>query len=116
MRKCNKYSIDKYYMICYSMIARFFGWRSVMNITIRHLINDFLNEASEVHTGTRTNPGNLKICGSQLIHYQAPIAELKNEDIIVNLSQSSIQTGNVQKQLKASLEGMGYIAIKGVPT
>ena len=87
-----------------------------MSMTIRMLIDSFLDGATEGVTGTKSNPGNLRIINNQLIHYQTPIAErIDNYRIIVNLSQYSIQTGNVQKQLKQALDEKPYIAVKKVP-
>lgn len=86
-----------------------------MTVTIQQLINEFLTGSKEGRTGTRTQPGNLSIVGNQLIHYQTPIAERCGEGIIVNITRYSIQTGNVQKQLKESLQDVEYISVKGVP-
>lgn len=84
--------------------------------TISNLINLFLSGAEEGVTGTKSIPGNLKIRGNKLIHYHTVISERKDPDtFIVNLSQYSIQTGRVQKQLKEALHGKQYIIVKKVP-
>ena len=85
-------------------------------MTIRNLINLFLSGAEEGATGTKSSPGNLTIRENKLIHYCTVIAErLDSETYIVNLSQYSIQTGSVQKQLKDALQGKQYITVKKVP-
>ena len=85
-------------------------------MTIAQLIAQFLDGVNEGYTGPKSNPGNLKIRDGKLIHYSTVIAErCENGKFIVNLSRYSIQTGNVQKQLKAALEGVDYYVVKGVP-
>ena len=86
-----------------------------MAITIKQLIDEFANGATEGFTGTKSNPGNLLIKGSQLIHYQTPIAERTEDGWIINLSQYSIQTGSVQKQIKERFENVDYCVVKKVP-
>ena len=82
---------------------------------IRNVIDLFLDGAENGHTGTKSCPGNLKIVKDKLFHYDTVIAERVNETIYVNLSQYSIQTGNVQKQLKEALNDTKYAAVKKVP-
>lgn len=85
------------------------------DMTIKNLIDLFLDGADSGYTGTKSSPGNLRIVGNKLFHYDTVIAERVNETYYVNLSQYSIQTGNVQKQLKAALTGAKYVAVKKVP-
>jgi hypothetical protein len=84
-------------------------------MTIKNLIELFLDGEENGYTGTKSSPGNLKIVKDKLFHYDTVIAERANDTIYVNLSQYSIQTGNVQKQLKAALVGKEFIAVKKVP-
>ena len=84
-------------------------------MTIKNVIELFLNGAESGHTGTKSIPRNLRIVENKLFHYDTVIAERTNEKIYVNLSRHSIQTGNVQKQLKEALIGEKYIAVKKVP-
>ena len=85
-------------------------------MTIANLIELFLSGAEEGATGTKSIPGNLKIHGKQLFHYDTVIAEYTDSgSLIVNLTQYSIQTGNVQKQLKAALSEINYTVVKKVP-
>ena len=84
-------------------------------MTIRKLIDLFLDGAENGHTGTKSTPGNLRIVKDKLFHYDTVIAERVNGTYYVNLSQYSIQTGNVQKQLKEALMGEKYTVVKKVP-
>lgn len=85
-------------------------------MTIKALIDLFLSGARDGSNGTKTMPGNLKIHGNYLIHYNTVIAErLPYGKYIVNLSQYSIQTGSVQKQLKQALQDQKYTIVKKVP-
>ena len=69
-------------------------------MTIKQVIELFLGGAEEGYTGSKSNPGNLKIKGDKLFHYSTVIAQRDSaKNYYVNLSQYSIQTGNVQKQL-----------------
>lgn len=78
-------------------------------MTIKQVIELFLGGAEEGYTGSKSNPGNLKIKGDKLFHYSTVIAQRDSaKNYYVNLSQYSIQTGNVQKQLKTALEGQDY--------
>lgn len=71
-----------------------------MLITFQQLINMFVDGATEGYSGTKTNRGNLKIVGDQLIHYNTPIAERFGNKIILNTTRYSLQTGQLQKRLK----------------
>ena len=85
-------------------------------MTIKQVIELFLGGAEEGYTGSKSNPGNLKIKGDKLFHYSTVIAQRDSaKNYYVNLSQYSIQTGNVQKQLKTALEGQDSVSVKRVP-
>lgn len=85
-------------------------------MTIKNLIELFLSGSKEGSTGTKSMLGNLKIRGDKLFHYDTVIAERTDSgSFIINLSQYSIQTGNVQKQLKQALLGQEYVIVKKVP-
>ena len=85
-----------------------------MAISIKDLIDSFIAGAETGHTGSRSCPGNLKISENKLIHYNTVIAERVDSQLYVNLSQYSVQTGYVQKQLKEALSGKDYIVVKKV--
>lgn len=85
-------------------------------MTIKNLIELFLSGSKEGSTCAKSMPGNLKIRGDKLFHYDTVIAERTDSgSFIINLSQHSIRTGNVQKQLKQALLGQEYVIVKKVP-
>ena len=67
------------------------------------VISSFINGATEGCSGTRSNPGNLKIVEDRLVHYDTTIMERTTNRLIVNLSQYSIQTGRLQKLIKSMI-------------
>lgn len=87
-----------------------------MAITFQQLIDSFLSGETEGRSGSQSNPGTLKIAGNQLIHYSTPIAERYNDKIILNISRYSLQTGQLQKKLKASIPEDIRIDVKRVPS
>ncbi|WP_026522950.1 hypothetical protein [Butyrivibrio sp. VCB2001] len=86
-----------------------------MTYNFQSLIDAFLEGATEGIVGSRTSPGNLYIRDDQLIHYSTPIMERANEEIIVNLTQYSIQTGRLQKMIKETLLNETYKVARHVP-
>lgn len=86
-----------------------------MTYSFQDIIEMFLKGETTGRAGSRSNPGNLSINGNQLIHYTTPIMERIDGEIIVNLSQYSIQTGRLQKQIKSVLEGEKYKTVIRVP-
>ncbi|WP_029071021.1 hypothetical protein [Kandleria vitulina] len=85
-----------------------------MSVTIEQLIESFMDGDTNGITGTKSSPGDLKIIGDQLIHYMTPILERYNTDsYIFNMTQYSIQTGRVQKIIKAKIKD--YIIVKKIP-
>lgn len=72
-------------------------------ISFRELTIMFLNGATSGRAGTKTNPGNLRIAGDQLIHYETPILERYKDGYLLNRSRYSIQTGRLQKMLLREL-------------
>ena len=87
-----------------------------MAITFQQLIDAFLSGETKGVSGSQSNPGTLKISGNQLIHYSTPIAERHNDKIILNVSRYSLQTGQLQKKLKASIQEDIRIDVKRVPS
>ena len=79
------------------------------------IIDSFLSGATTGRAGSKTSPGNLGIKGDQLFHYTTPIMERDGKELIVNLSQYSIQSGRVQKMIKASLANKEYKIVRHVP-
>ena len=86
-----------------------------MVYTFANIITMFLEGAESGRAGSRTNPGNLSIHGNQLFHYTTPIMERTENGYIVNLTQYSIQTGRVQKQIKEVLTDVSYTTVLRVP-
>jgi hypothetical protein len=87
-----------------------------MLITFQQLINMFVDGATEGYSGTKTNRGNLKIVGDQLIHYNTPIAERFGNKIILNTTRYSLQTGQLQKKIKETIPDEKRIDVKRVPS
>lgn len=74
-----------------------------MAVTIQQLIDEFISGKDEGITGTKTNPGNLKIVNGQLIHYQTPIAERVGDRFLINLTRYSIQNRNSAEKTKGDI-------------
>ena len=65
------------------------------------LAKAFVDGANEGCIGSKRNPGNLKIVGNQLFHYETPILERSADNqFILNVSRYSQVTGLIQKWLK----------------
>ena len=86
-----------------------------MAYNFQDIINMFLNGETSGRAGSKSAPGNLGIQGDQLLHYTTPIMERSEKGIVVNLSQYSIQTGQVQKKIKETLGDNDYIVVRRVP-
>lgn len=84
-----------------------------MNFT--DLILSFISGATEGYTGTKNNPGNLKILGNLLIHYDTTIMERTDEGLLLNLTHYSIQTGRLQKMIKGMVPESDYTAVYRIP-
>ncbi|SCJ65748.1 Uncharacterised protein [uncultured Ruminococcus sp.] len=87
-----------------------------MPVTFQQVINLFVDGATEGYSGTKTNQGNLKIKGEQLIHYNTPIAERYGDMFILNTTRYSLQTGQLQKKIKATIPEEKRIDVKRVPS
>ena len=87
-----------------------------MNITFQQLIEMFIDGETSAVSGTPKNPGTLKIEGNQLIHYSTPILERYNDKYILNISRYSIQTGQVQKKIKATIPEEKLLQVKKIPS
>ena len=87
-----------------------------MAITFQHVIDMFIDGSKEGCSGTKESHGNLKIKGDQLIHYSTPIAERFENKYILNTTRYSMQTGQVQKKIKASIPDEKRIDVKRVPS
>ena len=86
-----------------------------MNITSKTLIESFLNGATDGISGSRSNPGNLKIVEDKLFHYNTVIAERCGDKILVNYTRYSVQTGRVQKILKELVPEDKFVQLMHVP-
>lgn len=87
-----------------------------MPITFQQVIDQFVAGEKEGYSGTSKSHGNLKIEGDQLIHYSTPILERFGEKYIFNVTRYSIQTGQLQKKIKASISNDLIIEVKRVPS
>ena len=87
-----------------------------MPITFQQVIDQFIAGDREGYSGTSKSHGNLKIEGDQLIHYSTPILERYGDKYIINVTRYSIQTGQLQKKIKASLSSDLMIEVKKVPS
>ena len=79
------------------------------------MITAFIPGATEGYTGSKNNPGNLKIAGDRLIHYDTTIMERTSNGFILNLTHYSIQTGRLQKMIKGTVPESDYVAVYRVP-
>lgn len=87
-----------------------------MSITFQQVIDQFIAGDREGYSGTSKSHGNLKIEGDQLIHYSTPILERFGDKFIFNVTRYSIQTGQLQKKIKATLTNDVMIEVKRVPS
>ena len=87
-----------------------------MATNFQQLIDMFINGETNAISGTAKNPGTLKIDGDQLIHYNTPILERTSDKYILNITRYSLQTGQVQKKIKASIPEENRISVKHVPS
>lgn len=83
--------------------------------TFQEVIDMFLSGETDGYAGTKKNPGNLRIIDDQLLHYSTPIAERYDDKYLLNITRYSIQTGQVQKKLKASISEDKRIDVRQVP-
>lgn len=83
-------------------------------MNFQELINVFIEGAKEGVAGTAKRPGNLKIEGNQLIHYNTPILERYGNKFILNITRYSLQTGQVQKKVKETIPEENLIYVKSV--
>ena len=86
-----------------------------MNVTFQSLVDDFIKGDTAGHSGSPSNPGNLRIIQNQLIHYSTPIAERYGDKFIINVTRYSLQTGRLQKMIKSSIPANMIIEAKRVP-
>lgn len=86
-----------------------------MIITQLQLIQKFIDGQKEGRSGSPENPGNLKILGDQLIHYETPIIERYKKGYIFNNTRYSLQTGLLQKKAKSVIDESQRTDIKQVP-
>ncbi len=87
-----------------------------MNTTFQMLIDMFIDGETDAVSGTAKNPGTLRIVGNQLIHYNTPILERYKNKYILNISRYSIQTGQVQKKIKATIPEDKLLFVKRIPS
>ena len=91
---------------------------SVRATDMTYLINnatDPANNGGWTWEGSKNNPGNLKIAGDRLIHYDTTIMERTSNGFILNLTHYSIQTGRLQKMIKGTVPESDYVAVYRVP-
>ena len=81
------------------------------NATFKDLITALLDGATEGDSAT----GTLHIRGEKLIHYNTTIAERCEGKILLNYSRYSLQTGQLQKQIKAIVPEDKIILVRRVP-
>lgn len=86
-----------------------------MNKTMKYIINDFIEGATEGISGTQSNPGNLKIVGDRIIHFNTPILERYEGRYLLNMTRYSIQTGRLQKLIKELIDEEQYVVVLKVP-
>ena len=86
-----------------------------MPITFQQVIDQFVAGEKEGYSGTAKNHGNLRIEEDKLIHYNTPILERYGDKFIFNITRYSIQTGQLQKKIKTSIEEEKRIEVKRVP-
>lgn len=87
-----------------------------MVVSFQKIIDMFLSGSQEGYSGSKTKRGNLKIKENQLIHYHTPIAERYNDKFILNITRYSLQTGQLQKKIKESIDSNKRIDVKNVPS
>lgn len=88
---------------------------SNITITFQQVIDMFMDGCTEGYSGTKKNQGNLRIKGDQIIHYNTPIAERFENKYILNTTRYSLETGQLQKKIKASISDEKRIDVKRVP-
>lgn len=82
---------------------------------MKDIINEFINGAVEGISGSKSNPGNLKIRGNQVIHFNTPILERNKKRYVLNMTRYSIQTGRLQKLIMELLMEDQYDVVLRVP-
>lgn len=80
----------------------------------KELVEGFLGGAVEGFSGSSLALSNLKIKGSQIIHFSTPILERAGERYILNMTRYSKQTDMLQKTIAAALPADSYDIVQGV--
>lgn len=71
---------------------------------MKNIITDFIDGARDGISGSKSNPGNLKISEDQIIHFNTPILERTEEGFILNMTRYSVQTGRLQKLINEAVD------------
>lgn len=69
-------------------------------LTSKNVIELFKNGETNAVSGTKSNPGNVKISGDKLIHYWTPILERYENGYLLNMTRYSVQTGRLQNYIR----------------
>ena len=86
-----------------------------MNKTMKDIINEFVAGSENGISGSKSNPGNLKIKGNQIIHFNTPILERYSSKYLLNMSRYSIQTGRLQKLIREIINEECLVVVLRVP-
>ena len=80
----------------------------------KELVEGFLGGAEEGFSGSSLALSNLRIKGSQIIHFSTPILERTEGRYILNATRYSKQTDILQKIIIAALPRGSYDVVQGV--
>lgn len=85
-------------------------------MTSKDIIELFKNGETSAISGTKSNPGNVKISGDKLIHYRTPMLERYENGYIFNMSRYSVQTGRLQNHIKELIPEDLLVTVTRVPS
>lgn len=80
----------------------------------KELVEGFLGGAEEGFSGSSLALSNLRIKGSQIIHFSTPILERIEGRYILNMTKYSKQTDMLQKTIIGVLPQGSYDVVQGV--
>ena len=86
-----------------------------MTLTSQNIIDMFVSGETNAVSGTKYNPGNVRIKNNQIFHYETPILERTGDKYIFNLSRYSLQTSMIQKKIRETINSDRLIVVNGVP-
>ena len=87
----------------------------VKSITPSELIDAFLEGETDMRTGTKKNPGPLRIMNNKMICFETVICERYGDKYLVNPKFYSRQTAIAQNILSARIPEEKQILTSGVP-